>query len=203
MSPALTPIVGHHLGKGNKERIAGDFYQFSICHLVWPFSLIGFVWGIAPMILKQIGLENVVAQIAIRYLYFLSLESYLCCSLVSCGPSRYFGNDASIHVLDALAFALNACFNYILIYGAFGFPEMGGSRSRSWNPLWPTGSCWPLWFLSCASIPKVAPFQLWKPHPYDFKGMKSIATWGFQSVELFCRSHHLLAGWSVNGKFHH
>ena len=35
--------------------------------------LIGFVWGIAPMILKQIGLENVVAQIAIRYLYFLSL----------------------------------------------------------------------------------------------------------------------------------
>ena len=50
--------------------------------------LIGFVWGIAPMILKQIGLENVVAQIAIRYLYFpFSRDLTLVALLVSCGPS--------------------------------------------------------------------------------------------------------------------
>ena len=61
---ALTPIVGHHLGKGNKERIAGDFYQFLYMSFAMAILLIGFVWGIAPMILKQIGLENVVAQIA-------------------------------------------------------------------------------------------------------------------------------------------
>ncbi|MFQ7255582.1 MAG: MATE family efflux transporter [Streptococcus sp.] len=29
---ALTPIVGHHLGKGNKERLS-DFYQF--LYVIW------------------------------------------------------------------------------------------------------------------------------------------------------------------------
>ena len=84
---ALTPIVGHHLGKGNKERIASDFYQFLYMSFGMAVLLIGFVWGIAPIILKQIGLENIVAQIAIRYLYFLSLGILPLLLLVSCEPS--------------------------------------------------------------------------------------------------------------------
>ena len=39
---ALTPIVGHHLGKGNKERIAGDFYQFLYLSFGMAILLIGF-----------------------------------------------------------------------------------------------------------------------------------------------------------------
>ena len=43
---ALTPIVGHHLGKGNNERIAGDFYQFLYMSFGMAILLIGFVWGV-------------------------------------------------------------------------------------------------------------------------------------------------------------
>ena len=42
---ALTPIVGHHLGKGNKERIAGDFYQFLYMSFGMAILLIGFVFS--------------------------------------------------------------------------------------------------------------------------------------------------------------
>ena len=125
---ALTPIVGHHLGKGNKERIAGDFYQFLYMSFGMAILLIGFVWGIAPMILKQIGLENVVAQIAIRYLYFLSLGilPLLLFSIVRTFLDTLGMTRLSMYLM-LLLLPLNACFNYILIYGAFGFPEMGGA----------------------------------------------------------------------------
>ena len=63
------------------------------------------------MILKQIGLENVVAQIAIRYLYFLSLGilPLLLFSIVRTFLDT-LGNDATIDVLDALALAFECLF---------------------------------------------------------------------------------------------
>ena len=150
---ALTPIVGHHLGKGNKERIA-------------------------PMILKQIGLENVVAQIAIRYLYFLSLGilPLLLFSIVRTFLDTLGMTRLSMYLM-LLLLPLNACFNYILIYGVFGFPEMGGAGAG-------LGTSLAYWVLLAIAVlilckhPKVASFQLWKPQPYDFKGMKEVLRLG-------------------------
>ena len=175
---ALTPIVGHHLGKGNKERIAGDFYQFLYMSFGMAILLIGFVWGIAPMILKQIGLENVVAQMAIRYLYFLSLGilPLLLFSIVRTFLDTLGMTRLSMYLM-LLLLPLNACFNYILIYGVFGFPEMGGAGAG-------LGTSLAYWVLLAIAVlilckhPKVASFQLWKPQPYDFKGMKEILRLG-------------------------
>ena len=175
---ALTPIVGHHLGKGNKERIAGDFYQFLYMSFGMAILLIGFVWGIAPMILKQIGLENVVAQIAIHYLYFLSLGilPLLLFSIVRTFLDTLGMTRLSMYLM-LLLLPLNACFNYILIYGAFGFPEMGGAGAGLGTSL----AYWVLLVIAVLILckhPKVAPFQLWKPQPYDFKGMKEVLRLG-------------------------
>ena len=169
---ALTPIVGHHLGKGNKERIAGDFYQFLYMSFGMAILLIGFVWGIAPMILKQIGLENVVAQIAIRYLYFLSLGilPLLLFSIVRTFLDTLGMTRLSMYLM-LLLLPLNACFNYILIYGAFGFPEMGGAGAGLGTSL----AYWVLLiiaFLILFKHPKVTIYQLWKIQPLNLNEMK-------------------------------
>ena len=169
---ALTPIVGHHLGKGNKERIAGDFYQFLYMSFAMAILLIGFVWGIAPMILKQIGLENVVAQIAIRYLYFLSLGilPLLLFSIVRTFLDTLGMTRLSMYLM-LLLLPLNACFNYILIYGAFGFPEMGGAGAGLGTSL----AYWVLLiiaFLILFKHPKVTIYQLWKIQPLNLNEMK-------------------------------
>ena len=76
-----------------------------------------------------------------------------------------------------LLLPLNACFNYILIYGVFGFLRWE-EREQVLEPLWPTGSWLAIAVLILCKHPKVASFQLWKPQPYDFKGMKEILRLG-------------------------
>lgn len=100
---ALVPIIGHHLGRGKKEEVASDFYQFIYLALGLSVVLLGMVLFLAPTILNHIGLEAAVAAVAVRYLWFLSIG------------------------IIPLLLPLNSGFNYLLIYGAFGVPELGGA----------------------------------------------------------------------------
>lgn len=70
---AMVPIIGHHLGRGKKEEVASDFYQF--IYLVFGLSLVllGMVVFLAPPVLNHIGLETQVAAVAVSYLWYLSI----------------------------------------------------------------------------------------------------------------------------------
>ncbi|VNC65084.1 mate efflux family protein [Streptococcus pneumoniae] len=125
---ALVPIIGHHLGRGKKEEVASDFYQFIYLALGLSVVLLGMVLFLAPTILNHIGLEAAVAAVAVRYLWFLSigiipllLFSVIRSLLDSLGLTKLF------MYLMLLLLPLNSGFNYLLIYGAFGVPELGGA----------------------------------------------------------------------------
>ena len=127
---ALVPIIGHHLGRGKKEEVASDFYQFIYLALGLSVLLLGMVLFLAPPILNHIGLEPPVAAVAIRYLWFLSigiipllLFSVIRSLLDSLGLTKL-----SMYLM-LLLLPLNSGFNYLLIYGAFGVPELGGAGS--------------------------------------------------------------------------
>lgn len=122
---ALVPIIGHHLGRGKKEEVASDFYQFIYLALGLSVVLLGMVLFLAPTILNHIGLE---AAVAVRYLWFLSigiipllLFSVIRSLLDSLGLTKL-----SMYLM-LLLLPLNSGFNYLLIYGAFGIPELGGA----------------------------------------------------------------------------
>lgn len=122
---ALVPIIGHHLGRGKKEEVASDFYQFIYLALGLSVVLLGMVLFLAPTILNYIGLE---AAVAVRYLWFLSigiipllLFSVIRSLLDSLGLTKL-----SMYLM-LLLLPLNSGFNYLLIYGAFGVPELGGA----------------------------------------------------------------------------
>ena len=125
---ALVPIVGHHLGRGKKEEVASDFYQFLYLSLGLSIFLFVLVFLIAPLVLNYMGLEAAVANIAVRYLRFLAigiipllLFSVIRSLLDALGLTRL-----SMYLM-LLLLPLNSGFNYLLIYGAFGFPELGGA----------------------------------------------------------------------------
>lgn len=125
---ALVPIIGHHLGRGKKEEVASDFYQFIYLALGLSVLLLGMAVFLAPPVLNHIGLEVPVAAVAVRYLWFLSigiipllLFSVIRSLLDSLGLTKL-----SMYLM-LLLLPLNSGFNYLLIYGAFGVPELGGA----------------------------------------------------------------------------
>ena len=125
---AMVPIIGHHLGRGKKEEVASDFYQFIYLAFGLSLVLLGMVIFLAPPVLNHIGLEAQVAVVAVSYLWYLSigiipllLFSVIRSLLDSLGLTKL-----SMYLM-LLLLPLNSGFNYLLIYGAFGFPELGGA----------------------------------------------------------------------------
>ena len=125
---ALVPIVGHHLGRGKKEEVASDFYQFLYLSLGLSIFLFILVFLVAPLVLNNMGLESAVADIAIRYLWFLAIGiiPLLLFSVIRSLLDALGLTKLSMYLM-LLLLPLNSSFNYLLIYGVFGFPELGGA----------------------------------------------------------------------------
>ena len=125
---ALVPIIGHHLGREKKKKVASDFYQFLYLSLGLSIFLFVLVFFVAPLILNNMGLEAAVADIAIRYLWLLTIGiiPLLIFSVIRSLLDALGLTKLSMYLM-LLLLPLNSSFNYLLIYGALGFPELGGA----------------------------------------------------------------------------
>ena len=168
---ASVPIIGHHLGQGKKEKIASDFYQFIYLSLGLSLILFALVFVGAPLVLSRLGLEPLVEEVAKNYLWYLAL-GIIPLLLFSTIRSLFdaLGLTKLSMYLMLLLLPLNGSFNYALIYGAFGFPEMGGAGAGLGTSL----AYWVLLlisFLVAVKHPKVRAYELWKIRPLDKKGL--------------------------------
>ena len=169
---ALVPIVGHHLGRGKKEEVASDFYQFIYLALGLSVILLGMVLFLAPLILNHIGLEPKVAAVAIYYLQFLAIGiiPLLLFSVIRSLLDSLGFTKLSMYLM-LLLLPLNSGFNYLLIYGVFGLPELGGAGAG-------LGTSLAYWCLLAISIfiliknKKLKEYQFSKIIPLDFERMK-------------------------------
>ncbi|ABN44545.1 Na+-driven multidrug efflux pump, putative [Streptococcus sanguinis SK36] len=166
---ALVPIIGHHLGQGKKEKIASDFYQFIYLSLGLSLILFALVFVGAPLVLAHLGLEPLVEEVAKNYLWYLAL-GIIPLLLFSTIRSLFdaLGLTKLSMYLMLLLLPLNGSFNYALIYGAFGFPEMGGAGAGLGTSL----AYWVLLLISllvAVKHPKVRVYELWKIRPLDKK----------------------------------
>ena len=168
---ALVPIIGHHLGQGKKEKIASDFYQFIYLSLGLSLILFALVFVGAPLVLAHLGLEPLVEEVANNYLWYLAL-GIIPLLLFSTIRSLFdaLGLTKLSMYLMLLLLPLNGTFNYALIYGAFGFPEMGGAGAGLGTSL----AYWVLLLISllvAVKHPKVRVYELWKIRLLDKKGL--------------------------------
>lgn len=168
---ALVPIIGHHLGQGKKEKIASDFYQFIYLSLGLSLILFALVFVGAPLVLAHLGLEPLVEEVANNYLWYLALGII---PLLLFSTIRFLFDALGLTKLSMylmlLLLPLNGTFNYALIYGAFGFPEMGGAGAGLGTSL----AYWVLLFISllvAVKHPKIRVYELWKIRPLDKKGL--------------------------------
>ena len=169
---ALVPIIGHHLGQGKKKEVSSDFYQFLYLALALSIVLFVLVFFLAPIVLQFMGLEVAVSSVAIRYLWLLAIGiiPLLLFSVIRSLLDTLGLTKLSMYLM-LLLLPLNSGFNYLLIYGAFGFPELGGAGAGLGTSL----AYWALLLISVLVLlkhKKLKEYQLQKPMPLQIKKIK-------------------------------
>ena len=123
----LVPIVGQYLGQKKKEKITEVMRQYLLIGVFLAFLLFLFGFIFLKPTLRIMNLELSVEMIAFEYLSWLSLGLV---PLLLFSVMRSFVDALGLTKLSMLLMILvvplNVFFNYSLIYGQFGFPEMGG-----------------------------------------------------------------------------
>lgn len=121
----LTPLISHSLGGGNEKKIA--------FHIKNGFILTLIVSGILTLVtlsltafMPYMGQSEDVVRLAIPYFKTLAISLIpLLLFIFLKQTGEGFGNTILAMYATLLANLINIVLNYLLIYGKFGFPELG------------------------------------------------------------------------------
>lgn len=127
MNVGATAMVARYKGAGNPEKANSILRQALILTLVLSSvsSLIGFIFS-EPLVAfmgaadaQTLAGGTIYLQIQFAGFVFMALTTTVTAALRGVGDSR------TAMVYNLTANVVNVIFNYLLIYGKFGFPEMG------------------------------------------------------------------------------
>ncbi|WP_337383617.1 MATE family efflux transporter [Acidaminococcus timonensis] len=145
---ALTPIVANYRGARQFEKISGAVCSGLTLAAALAFGIIATGSQLLPKILDTMSLEPAVRQVAFRYLGFVAwgilplfFASILRCFVDSLGYTQVTMR------LFLLTMPINACMNYIFIFGKLGMPALGGPGAGVGTAI----TCW-LLFLAFALV---------------------------------------------------
>ncbi|MGB6407854.1 MAG: MATE family efflux transporter [Planococcus donghaensis] len=124
---SITPIVAQLMGAKKKEQVKQAVQQGIYLSLLLATIVFAFFYFGIDLLLALMNLEPAVADVASRYIQAMSigliplfayttLRSYI----DALGATRV------TMVISLLSTPINILFNYLLIFGKFGFPELGG-----------------------------------------------------------------------------
>lgn len=202
---ALTPIIAHHSGAKNNREIRPSVQQGLYVSVV--LSIVVFLviqYGVGP-ILNAMPLEEQVRIVASDYLLGMSfgllpLFGYAVLRSLFDG----LGQTRVSMSIVLLAAPINICLNYLLIYGSFGFPELGGAGAGYASAI----TYWLVFFIAWMTAAKFGPFkqfhlfQQWAK--ISFQKWKEILTIGipmgisiFVEISIFSIVTLLMANYST------
>ena len=124
---AVSPIIAHHYGAGDHAAVVRDAREgiwLAVCVSLVPLILVP--W--APDLLTFAGIAPALAERAGIFLWGIGLG--LPAALIYRSLAFYsasINQTRPIMVLSFLGLVINAVLNWVLIYGHFGFPAMGGA----------------------------------------------------------------------------
>ncbi|MEQ9764352.1 MATE family efflux transporter [Streptococcus jiangjianxini] len=159
---ALVPIIGQHLGQRHLHKVKDDFHQFIYIALMLSAVLWLIVHFGAIPALTHFNLEPSVVRVGQGYLSFISMGIL---PLLLFSVCRSFFDSLGLTKLSMylmlLLLPFNSFFNYILIYGKLGLPQMGGAGAG-------LGTALAYWLLLLVVIavmavhPTIKSFQVWQ-----------------------------------------
>lgn len=158
---AVSPLIAHHFGAGDRQAVARDaregVWLAMFCGLL-PLGLVPF----APALLQGFGIEPALAERAGLFLWGIGLG--LPAALVYRALTFYstsINQTRPVLVLAFFGLGVNTLLNWVLIYGRFGLPAMGGAGCG-----WATGIG--MWVALLALVAWIAlapvyrPYELWR-----------------------------------------
>lgn len=124
---ALSPIVAHHFGAGDHQAIVHDTQQ-----AVWLAALLGLLpLALLPLADDLLHLSGVDAELAAKTVLFLQgIVLGLPAALMFRALSFYsasINHTRPLIGLAAVGLLANALLNWLLIYGHWGLPALGGA----------------------------------------------------------------------------
>jgi MATE family multidrug resistance protein len=165
---AVTPIIAQLIGADKKDSISYTVIQG--IYLALGLSIVVFIFGaiVLQPILNGMDLESSVRHIAYNYLIALSfgliplfVYSVLRCFMDALGQTRM------TMFITLLSLPINALFNYLLIFGKFGFPKLGGVGAGYASAI----TYWCILCISIGIIKRNTPFS----HFHVFKKIYKIS----------------------------
>ena len=170
---AMVPIIGHHLGRGNRDKIREEFHQFVYLALGLAFILFVLVKVVAGPVLGLLHLDAEVESIAKSYLNYISIGIL---PLLLFSVCRSFFDALGITRLSMnlmlLLVPFNSLFNYLFIYGKLGFPTLGGAGAGLGTAL----AYWAVLVVIILVMLKnklIASYQLWQWSPVQSSLLKA------------------------------
>lgn len=153
---AAMPLIANHLGAGRHEEIKSVLSRGLL--LASCFALAVLLGGalLLPPFLRQMGLEPEVYRVALWY-----------CAGVGAGVLPFFLITPLRSLIDTLgctqlsmriymlALPVNACLNYVLIFGKCGLPRLGGIGAGLATGI----TFWLLFFMFLWAARTLAPFK--------------------------------------------
>ncbi|GAA0360178.1 MATE family efflux transporter [Bacillus horti] len=172
---AITPIVSQLLGANKENETPATVIQGTYVSIF--FSIVIIIVGALAVdpILRMMSLEPDVARIAKGYLFGLSfgiiplfVYTVLRCFIDALGHTRV------TMIITLLALPINVFFNYVLIFGKFGFPQLGGIGAGYATAI----TYWFIAFITIYIIDRKNPFSVYRIfrtlYPVSFKAWKAI-----------------------------
>ncbi|PFG13277.1 MATE family efflux transporter [Bacillus sp. es.036] len=153
---AITPIVSHYIGAKQEERVSFSVLQGIYLSIVLSLSILVVGSFILDPILNTMDLQDNVAQIAKEYLIGLSFGII---PLFIYSVLRSFfdalGETRTTMLVTLTSLPINVFFNYVLIFGKWGFPKLGGVGAGYASAI----TYWFILFIALLVVIKVRPFR--------------------------------------------
>jgi multidrug resistance protein, MATE family len=156
---ALTPIISHHVGANNHPLIREELRQgVWLALALSAFQMLSLL--VMALLMPWIGIAPEIVAETRHYLIWIAWSLPLTCLYL---VPRFF-NESMGHTMpmlwtQLLMLPVNVLGNYLLMFGNFGFPEMGASGAALSTGISQTVGCLAL----CAytlRAPRYAPYKL-------------------------------------------
>jgi MATE family multidrug resistance protein len=122
----LNTFVSQSLGRGAKTDCSNYFWQVIYIGFVYFVIVLAIMWPAAPWIFKIMGQPAAVAKLEVVY-FRIMLYAHLLVTISYASSGFFMGIHRPIITMYASLCGqlINIVANYVLIFGKFGFPEMG------------------------------------------------------------------------------
>lgn len=153
---AATPLIANALGAGDRPKISAILYHGLLLAVLFGMLVLstGGFW--LPMVLNSMGLEPAVYKISLYYCFGVAIGiiPFFLTILLRALIDTFGHTDLTLK-LYLLGLPINACLNYILIFGKLGLPRLGGIGAGVATGL----TYWLLFLLFAVTVCKIDKFK--------------------------------------------